>query len=190
MTAPLQDPVLLAALTALHDTYERALLHNDTDTLVRLFWDSPHTIRYGINEHLYGSAAIAAFRQSAPLNITARELLRRTITLFNPTTASVMCEIRQSIAGLSRISRQSQLWIKFPDVGWKITAAHVSAPIPPINDPWIPYTEQTSRALGLVLSPDHLPGVAQQLARTAQIAAPFLAHPLPESTERAAIFTP
>ncbi len=188
MTLPLNDPALVAELTTLHDAYESALLNNDTDTLARLFWDSPHTIRYGVNEHLYGATAIAAYRQTSPLTVTAREILRRTITVFGETTASIMCEIRQSSAGQSRTSRQSQLWIKFPGLGWRITSAHVSNPT--ATDPWFNYAEQTARALGLPLAPEHLPGVAQHLARTAQLAAPLLAHALPETTERAAIFTP
>lgn len=186
----INHPALVAELTALHDAYEHALVHNDTATLAHLFWDSPDTIRFGVNEHLYGAAAIAAYRSNSPLVLTDRTLLRRTITVFGDHTASVMCEIRQTIRGQARSSRQSQLWVKFPDVGWKITSAHVSNPTVFSNDPWAAYAEQAARALGLPLATEHVAGTALNLARSAQIAAPLLAHALPETVERAAIFTP
>lgn len=190
MIHEINPPSLVAELTALHDVYEAALVSNDTATLARLFWDSPHTVRFGINEHLYGAIAIAAFRTSSPLVVTNRELVRRTITVFGDQAASVMCEIRQTIRGVVRQSRQSQLWIKFPGLGWKIVSAHVSNPTVPATDPWKAYAESAAQALGLPLAPEHAPGVAANLARAAQIAAPLLAHPLPENLERAAVFTP
>lgn len=190
MPLELNHPALVAELTALHDAYERALVANDTAALAALFWDSAHTIRFGVNEHLYGAAAIAAYRTASPLAATDREILRRTITVFGDHTASVMCEIRQKIAGQTRDSRQTQLWIRFPELGWKITAAHVSNPTAPAPDPWAAYAAHTARALGLPLAPEHLTGTALNLARAAQIAAPLLAFPLPETVERAAVFTP
>lgn len=190
MSLPLDEPALLAELTALHERYELALVANDTATLAHLFWDSPHTIRYGVREHLYGAEAIAAYRESTPLAATSRKILRRTLHVFGDHTASIMCEIEQTVAGQPQLSRQTQLWIKFPELGWKITAAHVSIAPPDPAEFWKTYAKTAARALDLPLAPEHLAGTAQNLARTAALAAPLLAHALPESTERAAIFTP
>ena len=55
-------PEVLAEVNAAFDAYERALVSNDVATLDRLFFDSPHTLRYGATENLYGYEAIRAFR--------------------------------------------------------------------------------------------------------------------------------
>ena len=34
--------------------YEQALVTNDVTLLDELFWNSPHTLRYGATENLYG----------------------------------------------------------------------------------------------------------------------------------------
>ncbi|MDA0239454.1 MAG: DUF3225 domain-containing protein, partial [Proteobacteria bacterium] len=58
----INDPETLAEVTAVFARYEAALVANDVDTLDELFWKSPHTLRYGATENLYGSDEIAAFR--------------------------------------------------------------------------------------------------------------------------------
>jgi hypothetical protein len=120
------DPAVIAEIAALHDAYERALAANDIPALNGFFWDSPHTVRYGVNEHLYGAGAIAAYRQGNTPAFTERKLLRRTILALGPEVVSVMSEISQKIAGQPRHCRQSQVWIHLPGAGWKIAAAHVS----------------------------------------------------------------
>jgi len=66
-------------------------------------------------------------------------------------TASVMCEISQTVFGLPRHSRQSQVWVHFPGTGWKIIAAHVSnAPARSPAD-WQAYADQSAAAVGLPL---------------------------------------
>ena len=55
-------PELLAEVRAAFDRYEAPSTSNDVATLNELFWDSPHTIRFGIGENLYGIEAIRAFR--------------------------------------------------------------------------------------------------------------------------------
>ncbi|MCX6950933.1 MAG: DUF3225 domain-containing protein [Verrucomicrobia bacterium] len=188
------DPAVIAELTARHDLYERALAAHDLATLNDFFWDSPHVIRYGVSEHLYGSAAIVAYRQNAAAApFTDRRLLRREIVAFGSDTASVMCEIAQLVGGQPRHSRQSQTWVRFPEVGWKIVAAHVShaltAPTTAAAD-WDAYATHAAGALGLPLAPAHRPGVVQNLQRTAALAAPLLAFALPGDAELAPVFTP
>jgi len=186
------DPTVIAEITALHDAYERALAANDIPALNTFFWDSPYVVRYGVSEHLYGAEAVAAYRQGHAPVFTERKLIRRTIVAFGPGCASVMSELSQKIAGQPRHSRQSQVWIRQPDVGWKVVSAHVSNALtaPPADGSWDAYADQTASALGLPLDPVHRLGVVQNLQRSAAIAAPLLAFALAHGTEPAPVFAP
>lgn len=117
-------PDVLAEATAAFAAYEAALVGNDIAVLTRLFWDSPHTIRYGAIENLYGAAEIAAFRQARSPAGLARALSRTVITTFGRdlATASTLFE-RPSLPG--KTGRQMQTWVRFPQ-GWRVVAAHVS----------------------------------------------------------------
>jgi hypothetical protein len=55
-------PDVLAEVQAVFDDYEDALVNNKVEVLDRLFWNSPHTVRYGTGENLVGYAQIQAFR--------------------------------------------------------------------------------------------------------------------------------
>jgi hypothetical protein len=55
-------PEVMAEVEAAFARYEAALVGNDLEALDALFWESPHTIRYGGAENLYGHGEIAAFR--------------------------------------------------------------------------------------------------------------------------------
>ena len=59
---PINDPAVLAEVPAVFARYEDALVNNRVAVLDELFWNSPHTIRYGATENLHGHAQIAAFR--------------------------------------------------------------------------------------------------------------------------------
>lgn len=185
-------PAIVAELSALHDAYERALATHDVPALTAFFWESPHTVRYGVNEHLYGSEAVAAYRNASPPAFTDRTLLRRSILVLGEDTASIMSELSQKILGQPRHSRQSQLWVRFANLGWKIVSAHVSnaLTVPEAAAPsFDAYVDQTAAALRLPLAPQHRAGVLLQFQRIAAIAAPLLAFPLPADTEPAAVFT-
>ena len=117
-------PAVRAEVEAAFARYESALVGNDTDTLRELFWQSEHTIRYGIAENLYGSDEIAAFRAARlPIGL-ARRISRTVITTFgrDTATASTLFE-RDTVPG--KIGRQMQTWVRMAD-GWRIVAAHVS----------------------------------------------------------------
>jgi hypothetical protein len=116
-------PDVLAEVTAAFDRYEQALVTNDVAVLDELFWDSPHTLRYGVGENLYGYAAIADFRASRPAQGLAREVLRTAITTYGRDFATANIEFRRD--GNTRTGRQSQAWIRTP-AGWRVVAAHVS----------------------------------------------------------------
>lgn len=120
-------PAVLAEVEAVFDAYEKALVGNDVETLDRLFWASPHTLRYGAGENLYGYDAIRQFRQGRPAHNLARDITARSITTFGADCAVANIEFRR--AGNPRIGRQTQTWVRMAD-GWRVVAAHVSLMTP------------------------------------------------------------
>jgi Protein of unknown function (DUF3225) len=122
-------PEVLAEVTAAFGRYERALTTNDVVVLDELFWRSPHTLRYGAGENLYGYAEIAAFRAARSPAGLARSLHRTVITTYGRDFATANTMFRRE--GSDRIGRQSQTWVRFPGLGWRVVAAHVSMITPP-----------------------------------------------------------
>jgi hypothetical protein len=116
-------PDVLAALTAAFERYERALVGNDVAVLDELFWDSPHTLRYGVGENLYGIAAIRAFRSARPATGLARSVLRTQVTTYGEDFATTHIEFQRE--GGTRPGRQTQTWMRTP-AGWRVVSAHVS----------------------------------------------------------------
>ncbi len=116
-------PEVLAEVRSQCDRYEKALVTNDVAVLDELFWDSPHTLRYGATENLYGQAQIRAFRVARPSQGLAREVLRTVITTYGHDFATANLEFRR--VGSQRTGRQSQTWVRMPE-GWRVVAAHVS----------------------------------------------------------------
>ncbi|EWY37386.1 hypothetical protein N825_11940 [Skermanella stibiiresistens SB22] len=119
----INDAEVLAEVTAAFQSYEKALVTNDVAMLDRLFWNSPHTLRYGAGENLYGYDAIAAFRAGRPSVGLERELFNTVITTYGRDFATANTEFRRE--GSPRTGRQSQTWARTPD-GWRVVAAHVS----------------------------------------------------------------
>ncbi|RZJ07910.1 MAG: oxalurate catabolism protein HpxZ [Rubrivivax sp.] len=116
-------PDVLAEMQAIFDAYEDALVNNKVDVLDALFWNSPHTVRYGTGENLIGYAEIQAFRAARSAVGLARELRRTVITTYGRDFATAMTEFHRE--GNAAIGRQSQTWVRMAD-GWKVVAAHVS----------------------------------------------------------------
>lgn len=123
-------PSVKAEVEAAFAEYEQALVTNDVPTLDRLFLVADHTVRYGVVEHLYGHAEIAAFRAARPNHDLARTLERTQITTYGQDMATAWTIFRrQSLE--PRVGRQTQVWMRTPD-GWRVVAAHVSlTPGPP-----------------------------------------------------------
>ena len=119
----INDPGVLAEVTAAFARYEDALVHNRVAVLDELFWDSPQTVRYGITENLYGYAAIQAFRANRPAAGLARDLMNTVITTYGQDFATASTEFRRH--GSPSTGRQSQTWMRTPQ-GWRVVAAHVS----------------------------------------------------------------
>lgn len=123
MPYPINQPEVLAEVQAVLARYEDALVNNKVDVLDELFWDSPHTLRYGATENLYGYAQIKAFRAARPSQGLQRRLLRTEITTYGSDFATANVEFQRE--GSARTGRQSQTWLRTP-AGWRVVAAHVS----------------------------------------------------------------
>ena len=116
-------PEVVAEIRSLFERYEQALIDKDVDVLDATFWNSPHTLRYGATENLYGYDAIARFRSGRSAQGLDREVLKTVITTYGRDFATANIEFRR--AGSERTGRQSQTWMRTPQ-GWRVVAAHVS----------------------------------------------------------------
>lgn len=120
---PINLPDVLAEVSAQFARYEQALVANDVAVLDELFWNSPHTLRYGATENLYGYDEIQAFRAQRPAQGLARTVTRSAITTYGHDFATTHIEFARE--GSSRVGRQSQTWMRTAQ-GWRVVAAHVS----------------------------------------------------------------
>jgi Protein of unknown function (DUF3225) len=121
----INDPNVIAELQELYPHYETALIANDAETLTKMFWATPHAMRFGVAENLYGIDEIAAFRKGRPPINLARTIRRLDIVTFSRDYGSITLEFERTINGRTIKGRQSQVWVRF-EVGWRIVAAHVS----------------------------------------------------------------
>lgn len=128
MTIATQDvnlPEVVAELRELYPRYEQALVSNDVDTLVAMFWSAPEVMRFGATENLYGHEELEAFRKNRPAANLSRTVSRLEIVSFGRDFGSITLEFeRDAASGIVR-GRQSQVWVRFPQ-GWRIVSAHVS----------------------------------------------------------------
>jgi hypothetical protein len=105
--------------------YEAALVINDVDTLIALFWNAAEVVRFGVTENLHGIDEIQAFRKGrSPVNL-ARRIERLDIVSFGKDFGCVTLEFSREVNGMTTHGRQSQTWVRMPE-GWRIVSAHVS----------------------------------------------------------------
>ncbi len=116
-------PAVVAEVTAAFARYEQALVSNDVTVLDELFWNSSHTLRYGVTENLHGYEAIQAFRAGRPAQGLARTLMNTFITTYGTEFATANTEFQRE--GSAKSGRQSQTWMRTPE-GWRVVSAHVS----------------------------------------------------------------
>lgn len=129
MDGEFNRPEVLAELRAAFARYEDALVNNRVEVLDELFWDSAQTVRYGVNENLYGIDAIRAFRNARSPAGLARTLRHTVLTTFGDDFGTAMTEFTRE--GGPMLGRQSQTWCRI-DGRWQVVAAHVSLiPLPP-----------------------------------------------------------
>lgn len=180
----INDPATVAEILLHHHTYEKALVSNDRETLERLFWDAPQTVRYGVTECLYGGEEIRNFRLGRPAIDLAREVTRLEIMTLGTDTAIVNLEFERSMGGVGRLGRQTQFWRRFAD-GWKVVSAHVS-----LMPETAAHVRAAARAIKLPIAESYLAPVAQDLERTAEAAALLMEFPLEQTVEAAPVFQP
>ena len=122
-------PEVVEEVGALFEQYETALATKDVDVLDSTFWRSPHTIRYAMHENGYGFDEIHQHRVARPPGPSIKEKrLRLEILTLGHDFATVNLEFK--LRDREIVGRQSQTWVRFPDEGWKVVAAHVST----VND--------------------------------------------------------
>ena len=118
-------PEVVEEIRERFERYERALVDKDVDVLDATFWNSPHTIRYALHENGYGFDEIHAHRVRRPAGTNIKEQrIRLEILTLGRDYATVNLEFK--VRGRNLVGRQSQTWVRFPDVGWKVVSAHVS----------------------------------------------------------------
>jgi hypothetical protein len=128
MTIPAGDinlPDVVAELRELYPRYEQALVSNDINTLVTMFWASPHVMRFGVTENLYGHEELEYFRKTRPGANLERTVKRIEIVTFGRDFGSVTLEFERNTSEVITRGRQSQTWVRLPE-GWRIVSAHVS----------------------------------------------------------------
>ncbi|CAN5360098.1 oxalurate catabolism protein HpxZ [soil metagenome] len=116
------DPEIVAEVTAAFHAYERALMADDVAVMDSIFADAPTTVRYGVGEVLYGADEIRAFRKGRG-GSPQRRIGRVAISTYGRDFATANAEFFRE--GASARGRQSQAWVRFAD-GWKVVSAHVS----------------------------------------------------------------
>jgi hypothetical protein len=121
----INDPDTVAELRELYPRYEQALVGNDVETLINMFWASPYVVRFGPTESLYGITEIEAFRKGrSPANLD-RTVERLEIVAFGKDFASITVAFERQMGGRVIRGRQSQTWVRLAE-GWRIVSAHVS----------------------------------------------------------------
>jgi hypothetical protein len=121
----INDPQVIAELRELYPRYEEALVTNDVEKLVEMFWSGDQVMRFGVGENLYGPEKLAAFRKARPAANLARTVTRMDVVSFGRDFASITLEFERGAEEKLQRGRQSQTWVRF-DEGWKIVSAHVS----------------------------------------------------------------
>jgi hypothetical protein len=117
-------PDVLEGFMPAYMEYQKAVDTNDIETMNKLFWNSPQTVRFGPVGSLIGYDMISSYRRERVGHVSSERTLRNTvITTFGRDFAVTNTETMKQ--GSTVVGRQSQSWLKTED-GWKIIAAHVS----------------------------------------------------------------
>lgn len=117
-------PAVVEEVTALFDRYESALMANDLATLDAFFWPDERLTRYGIADRQWGITELRAFRAATPAPTFTRRLEHLRVSAFGPDCAVAQVEFVRSDTPLRGF--QTQTWVRFEGLGWRIVSAHVS----------------------------------------------------------------
>ena len=111
-------------ITALFKRYEAALMANDLAALDDFFWPDERLTRYGIADRQWGISELRAFRAATPAPTFTRRLEHLRVSAFGPECAVAQVEFVRSDTPLRGF--QTQTWVRFEGLGWRIVSAHVS----------------------------------------------------------------
>src|SRR5271168_5251633 len=114
-TMQINDPSTVAELRELYPRYEQALVSNDVETLMSMFWASPYVARFGPTETLYGISEIEAFRKGRSPAHLARTITRLEIVSFGNDFASITVAFERDVEGKLTRGRQSQTWARLAE---------------------------------------------------------------------------
>jgi len=117
-------PAVIEEVTALFHRYEAALMANDVAALDAFFWPDERLTRYGIADRQWGITELRAFRAGTPAPTFTRRLEHLRVQAFGPDCAVAQVEFIRSDTPLRGF--QTQTWVRFEGVGWRIVSAHVS----------------------------------------------------------------
>ncbi len=172
-------PDIVAEVAALCADYDRALLANDVPVLEGYFWDHLQAVRFGVTEELYGAEEISAFRRARRVDFGNRRTVRESILTLGEDMAIAQVEFEIAIAGSPRHGRQSQVWVRLPDLGWRIVSAHVSHRVTPAGaaafGPAAAFAPASAALTGLAIDPAYGATVAANLDIMARIVGPLMA---------------
>ncbi|TCH97155.1 DUF3225 domain-containing protein [Roseococcus sp. SYP-B2431] len=119
-------PEVVEEIREKFERYEQALIDKNVEVLDDTFWNSPHTIRLAIHENGFGFDEIHAHRVRRPPGPGIKlERIRLDILTLGRDIATVNLIFRMRGRG-DAPARQTQTWVRFPDLGWKVVSAHVS----------------------------------------------------------------
>lgn len=110
-------------VTEVFERYEQALLDNDIEVLDELFWHHRATVRFGIDEELFGFSEISAYRRTQAQATPIRTLRNTVIRTFGEHLATADTEFVPR--DFDVLGRQSQTWARTNN-GWRVVSAHVS----------------------------------------------------------------
>lgn len=119
-------PEIVEEIREKFERYEEALITKNVDVLDDTFWNSPLTTRLAIHENGFGFDEIHAHRVRRPPGPGIKlERLRLDILTMGRDLAVVNLIFRMRGRG-DAPARQTQTWVRLPDLGWKVVSAHVS----------------------------------------------------------------
>lgn len=119
-------PEIVEEIREKFERYEQALIDKNVEVLDETFWNSPLTTRLAIHENGFGFDEIHAHRVRRPPGPGIKlERLRLDILTLGRDLAVVNLIFKMRGRG-DLPARQTQTWVRFPDLGWKVVSAHVS----------------------------------------------------------------
>ena len=120
----MNQPAVVEEIAALFERYEAALMANDVAALDAFFWPDERLTRYGIADRQWGITELRAFRAATPAPGFSRRLEDLRILAFGADCAVAQVEFVRSDTPLRGF--QTQTWVRFDGLGWRIVSAHVS----------------------------------------------------------------